>query len=327
AAWIALGLAPGAWAQADSVVRLVRVEPLPKVGKGDFDQFAVDLKRGRLFLSAEASGQIEVFDLKSGVLIRSGGDIRTPHRLAVDETTGRLFAADGGDASVKVFDETLRLIKRIPVGADPDGGVYDASRRIFYVGARTDGSPDAPSSIAAISTATMAVEGSTPIPAHTLKDMIIDRPTGRLYVSMRDKNEVGVVPLAGGALRTFSASGMNQNVPLALDARRRLLFVGARKPGKLFVLDADDGRTLAAFDCTDVSDSMAYDARSQRLLVTGVDGLSVFNVHGTAQVTPVGLDAQVEGKSSLYVPSLHRLYVARPRSDTQAAALEVYEIR
>ena len=42
---------------------------------------------------------------------------------------------------------------------------------------------------------------------------------------------------------------------------------------------------------------------------------------------PDDVAARVEGKSSLYVPSLHRLYVARPRSDTQAAALEVYEIR
>jgi hypothetical protein len=324
---LALTLPSGAQAADPSAVRLIHVEPLPKVGKGDFDQFAFDLKRNRLYLSAEASHEVEVFDLKTGVLLRAGGAVKAPHRLAVDEPTGRLFVADGGDSSVKVFDETLHLIKRIAVGVDPDGGVYDDRKRIFYVGSRLDGSPDALSSITAISTSDMSVAGSTQIPSKTLKDMVIDRSTGRLFVSMRDKNEVGVLPLAGGALKTWSATGMNQPVPLALDAKRRLLFVGARRPGKLFVLDADDGRALSVLDCTDVSDSMGYDERAQRIYVTGTDGLSLFDVSGKAGVKAAGLDGAVGGKSSLYVEPLHRLYVARPKTDAKDAALEVYQVQ
>jgi DNA-binding beta-propeller fold protein YncE len=321
-ALFALGMA----AEARAGVSLVHVEPLPWIGKGDFDQFAVDLKRDRLYLSAEAADQIEVFDLRTGALLESGGDIKAPHRLAVDESTGRLFAADGDDGSVKVMTPDLKLIKRIPVGVDPDGGVYDAAHALFYVGSRTGDGPDAPSQISVISTTTLSVVRALPVPAHTLKDMVIDERTNRLFVSMRDKNQIGVLPLSGGVMAAWAAPAMNQNVPLALDPGRRLLFAGGRRPGKLVVFDADDGRALSTLDCTDVSDSMTYDRQAQRLYVTGTDGLSVYGVRGKADVAPLALKRSVGGKSSIYVPSLRRLYVARPKADAQAAALEVYDV-
>src|ERR1700692_104780 len=76
---------------------LVRTVPLPAIGPGDFDQFAVDKQRNRLYVSAEKSNAIEVFNLHTGALIRSGGPVKEPHKLAVDKATGRLFVAAGGE--------------------------------------------------------------------------------------------------------------------------------------------------------------------------------------------------------------------------------------
>ncbi len=321
---VSAGSAPAA---SPPVPVLVRTAPLPAIGEGDFDQFAVDQRRNRLYLSAEAAGAIEVFDLRTGDLIRSGGPVKAPHKLAVDEPTGRLFVADGGDNAVKVLDEQLNLIKTIPAGVDPDGGVYDPDRRIFYVGSRASDPADQTSTIAAISTKTMSVIATAPVASHTLKDMLIDRPTDRLFVSMRDKNQIGILSLSDHTVRAaWSPADMNQPVPLALDRADNLLFVGSRKPGKLFVLNATDGHVVDVLDCTDVSDSMTYDDRARVLYVSGAGGLSLYGVQAGGAVKPIGLLDTGAGKTSLLVRGVNRLYVARPKTAQQGAALEIYAL-
>ena len=323
---LAMAVSAGA-AAAASLSVLVRTVPLPAVGEGDFDQFAVDLKRNRLYLSAEASDAIEVFDLRTGDLIRSGGPVKAPHRLAVDEPTGRLFVADGGDNAVKVLDEQLNLIKTISTGVDPDGGVDDPERRIFYVGSRASDPVDQTSTIAAISMATMSVVASAPVASHTLKDMLIDRPADRLFVSMRDKNQIGILSLKDHTVRAaWSPADMNQPVPLALDRADNLLFVGSRKPGKLFVLNATDGHVVDVLDCTDVSDSMTYDDRARVLYVSGAGGLSLYGVQVGGAVKPIGLLDTGAGKTSLMVRGVDRLFVARPKTAQHGAALEIYAL-
>jgi len=324
---LALALSGGiAHAASQAGPRLVHTIPLPAIGPGDFDQFAVDQQRNRLYVSAEANNAIEVFNLRTGALIRSGGPVKAPHKLAVDEATGLLFVADGGDNAVKVLDERLNLIKTIPTGPDPDGGVYDPVNRIFYVGSHSSDSAAQTSTIDAISTATMTVIASVPVAAHTLKAMVIDPATDRLFVSMREKNEIGVVDLKTDTVESiWSPAQLTLPVPLALDRADNLLFVGARRPGKLFALNASDGHVVQVLPSTDVSDSMSYDDHSGMIYLTGASGLSVYHV-ADGVVKPVGLFDTGAGKTSLPVRGLNRLYVARPKTLQQSAALEIYTL-
>ena len=96
----------------------------------------VGAKGNRLFVSAEKQHTIEVFDLKTGEHIQTGtGVVKTPHMLAFVPDKNELFVADGGDGSCLVLDGAdLHLIKRIPLEAGPDAGIYDTQTRIFYVG-------------------------------------------------------------------------------------------------------------------------------------------------------------------------------------------------
>jgi hypothetical protein len=327
AAALAAAIALTAGVDHAAAPTLVRTTPLPAVGPGDFDQFAVDLKRDRLYLSAEAAGAIEVFDLRSGALLRSGGPVKTPHKLAVDVATGHLFVADGKDGAVEVLDADLKLVTRIPTGSDPDGGLQ-SPEGVFYVGSRLSDPAATTSTIAAISMGASTIVNTVPAPAHTLKAMVIDPATGRLFVSMRDRNQIGIVDLKRHVFRgVWGPAGLTQPVPLALDRADGLLFVGARKPGRLFALDAADGHVVKELDCTDVSDSMSYDARARRLYVTGDSGLSIYRVQGRSDIRPVGLYPTVAGKTSLLVKSLNRLYVARPKTADHGAALEIYALQ
>lgn len=306
---------------------LVRTIPLPALKAGDFDQFAVDQQRNRLYVSAEANNAIEVFNLHTGALIRSGGPVKKPHKIAVDEATGQIFVADGGDNAVKVLDGRLNLIKTIPTGPDPDGGVYDPASGIFYVGSQSSDPSAHTSTIDAISMATMTVVASVPVDSYTLKGMVIDPATDRLFVSMRDKNQIGVVDLKTNTVEgVWSPPQMNMPVPLALDRADNLLFVGARRPGQLFALNATDGHVVQVLPSTDISDSMWYDDHARMLYVTGASGLSVYRVDVGGDIKPVGLFDTGAGKSSLLVPGLHRLYVARPETPQHSAALEIYRL-
>lgn len=299
--------------------RLVET-PLVAMPEGDFDQLAADVPRNRLYVSAEDGAAIYVFDLKTGALLRSGGPVGSPHKIAVDQRGNRLFVADGADGSVKVLDADLNLIARIVVGAKPDTGVLDPDRRLFYVSSRSD----ANSIITAISLDTLKAVRTFLVPATTLKGLILDKKGDRLLVSMRDKSQIGVIHLGDGHLETWSPDGLHSNVPLALDRGADLLFAGSRNPGKLQILDARDGRLRATLPSTNMSDSMFFDADDGMLFVSGDDGMSSYHVAADGTVALISTDSELAGKTSLYVATLHRLYVMRPRKEGRVAALQVF---
>src|SRR3989475_13154327 len=59
-------------------LRLVKTILLPDI-EGDFDHFGIDLKRNRLFLTAEDHHSVEVFSLKSNTRIHSIGGFDETH--------------------------------------------------------------------------------------------------------------------------------------------------------------------------------------------------------------------------------------------------------
>ena len=161
---------------------------LPAITGGDFDHFAFDLKHDRLYVSAEVYGSIEVFSLRTGTHILSArGVVKSPHKLIFVPGRNELFVADADDASCKILDATdLHLIKRIPLEQGPDSGVYDPKSRIFYVGNGGHNAKSETSYISSISIDQQRVMDRIPVEAGTLKTMVIDDKTHRLYVNMRD---------------------------------------------------------------------------------------------------------------------------------------------
>ena len=94
---------------------------------GDFDHFAVDLKRNHLFVSAEVHHSVEMFDLKTGAHLQSIGGFKTPHSLAFAAEKDELLVADGGDSAlILVSAETLQPTNRIAL---IDGSATSRSTR------------------------------------------------------------------------------------------------------------------------------------------------------------------------------------------------------
>jgi DNA-binding beta-propeller fold protein YncE len=317
-------------AVAASPLVLKSTVALPDVTGGDFDHFAVDKAHHKLYVSAEKYASIEVFDLASGEhLLSARGMVASPHKLAFVPHRNELFVADSADGSCKVLDPSdLHLIKRIALGPQPDTGVYDPTSRIFYVGHRAEDPKSGMSYIAMISVDKHEVVGRIPVRAGTLKGMLIDHDANRLYVNMRDTKQIGVIDLKSHAVvATWDVPGINGNSAIAFDAKNHRLFTGSRGPGKLFVLNSNNGSVVSTLDTVDTSDDMTFDAAEHRLYVSGSNGLDVIAQESADRYRAIQHVDTLGGKTSEYVPALHQLYVVHTKGESAPeAGLQVFNV-
>jgi len=317
-------------APASEPLTLLRTTPVTDVTSGDFDHFAVDLKHNRLFVSAEKRQAIEVFNLKTGEHIQTGdGVVKTPHTLAFVPDKNELFVADGGDGSCLVLDGSdLHLIKRIPLEAGPDAGIYDPTTRIFYVGNGGRGAKAAFSYLSEISVDGVEEIARIRIEASNLESMAIDHATDRLFVNLRDQKKIGVVDLKlKKVVDTWTVPNLNLNTPLAYDAADHRLFIGARKPGKFYVLNSETGQVIQTLDVVDISDDMTYDAAHHRIYLSGAEGLDVIAQRDADHYEIVQKQNTMGGKTSVYVPQVKQFYVVHTKSElAPEAGLQVYKV-
>lgn len=329
AALLALCLSLNAVA-AEEPLELVGNTPLPAITGGDFDHFAVDLAKNRLYVPAEVYGSIEVFNLKTGKHEKSAtGIVKSPHMLALMPEKNELFVADAANGSCDVLNATdLHLIKRIKLQPGADFGVFDRVSRILYLGNGGQAAKSDFSSISMISVDRKEVLGQIRVDAATLKGMVIDHKAGRLYVNMRDKNQIGVIDLnSKSVVQTWTFAGLNSNAAMGYDEANHRLFVGSRNPGMLFVLDSDSGKLITTFKTVNISDDMTFDAAHHRLIVSGADGVDVFAQENPDQYRLVQHVDTLGGKTSVYVPSLKRFYVVHTKGEqAPEAGLQIFKV-
>ncbi|MCU1247637.1 MAG: hypothetical protein JWQ49_666 [Edaphobacter sp.] len=324
-------LSPGALHAVDTVpLTQIGSTPLPEVTGGDFDHFAVDLPHNRLYVAAEVYASIEVFDLKTGQhLLSARGVVKSPRKIVFLEDRNQLLVADAGDASCEFLDATnLRLIKSVALDPGPDAGVYASQSRIFYVSnggraAKTDFSY-----VSMISVDKQEVIGRIRVEASTLKTLVLDPATEKLYATMRDKNQVAVVGLEKKAVeQTWSSPELHVDSAMAYDTIHKRIFVGDRNPGKLVVLDAADGHVIQTLDIGNVSDDMTYDSAHHRIYISSEDGVDVVAQDSPDHYRVVQHVDTLGGKTSIYVPSIARFFVVHTRGDqAKEAGLQVFRV-
>jgi hypothetical protein len=125
---------------------------------------------------------------------------------------------------------------------------------------------------------------------------------------------------------------------LAYDIKNHRLFIGASKPGKLFILNSDNGSVIQTLDIVDTSDDMTYDAMHHRIYVSGAEGLNVIVQKDADHYEVVQKLDTLGGKTSEYVPSLKQFYseyvpslkqfyVVHTKSElAPEASLQVYKV-
>jgi hypothetical protein len=321
----------GAFAQP---LTLLSMTPLPEI-VGDFDHFAVDLKRSHLFVSAEVHHSVEMFDLKTGEHLQSIGGFKTPHSLAFAPEKDELLVADGGDSAlILVSAETLQRADRVALidgsattkGDSPDAAYYDAQNRLYYIGngGASANLPDSTISIFSVDQGKLI--GSMSVPGNNVESMGVDNIHHRLYVNIRDKQQIGVFDLnTRQLLTTWTAPGLKGNTALTVDTKNQRVFVAGRKPGIFYVFD-QDGKVVAQMPCIDINDDMNWDPAMKRLYISGTQGLEVFRQDSPDSYTML-TDIPTNGaKTSTYVPSVKRFFAIHPKTNVDDAGLLVFRV-
>jgi hypothetical protein len=314
---------------------LLYATPLPEIS-GDFDHFAVDLRRNHLFVSAEVHHSVEVFDLRTGEHLKSIAGFKTPHSLAFAAEKDELLVADGGDSSILVLSGAdYRRIDRVALidgsatgkGDSPDAAFYDEADRLWYVGNGGISANLADSTISIYSVDKgKLLDEKFSVPGNNVESMGIDRLHRRLYVNIRDKSEIGVFDLdSRKLLTTWTAPGMNRNTALAVDANDRRIFVAGRKPGLFYVFD-QDGKVVSQLACADNNDDMTYDPVLRRIYVSGTQGLSVIHQDSADKYSEMLRLPTNGAKTSILVPSLKQFYAVHPKNIIDDAGLLVYRV-
>lgn len=315
-------------AQAASAAPLRRAEVIQMpAGFMHFDHFGVDAKGGRLFATFEDQNSVEVFDLKSGKQTRSITGFKVPHNVLFLPERNELVVTDGGGTFNILRGDTLQTLHTVKLARNADFVAYDPRTQLFYV---TNGGHAADMSFAFVSIIDTTGKhlGDIRIEGAHIEFLTAEKAGSRLFLNVADKHQVAVIDRANRAVvALWPLPEAEENLPLTVDESHSRLFTVSRKPAEFFVLDAHSGKVITSLPCVGDSDDMAYDAKTQRIYVSGGAGfVSVFQQQDADHYTALAnITTGPGGNTSVFVPELNRLYVGVRRGKT-GPELQVFDV-
>lgn len=253
-----------------------------------YDYLRLDAGSHRLFV-AHAT-RVEVLDADTGKKV--GEIAATPgvHGIAFAPEFGHGFTSNGLDRSVTMFDlatlETLKVIKY--TGMKPDSIGYDPqTHHVFVVNGGATGD------VSVIDANTGTIVATVDVGGGKLEELQLDGK-GRGFVNDEDKSAVHVFdthtlqPLA-----SWPTAPCEGGTGLAFDQERHRLFTACGN-NKLVVLDSDSGKVVGTAAIGEDPDGAVFDPKTQRVLVSNLDGtLSVVEA-GTGDKYPTLQTARTE---------------------------------
>jgi DNA-binding beta-propeller fold protein YncE len=327
-----LSMAPACTVRAQNKqpLKLIKTTPLPGF-TGDFDHFAIDLRGQRLFLTAEDHKTVEVFDLH-GNRVHSITGFGQPHAALYLPDINQLIVTDGDDfGMVELVDgENYKILRTIKLPSGVDGAVYNPVDHYYYVESGSDDANVKSHVLNIIDTKTFEHIGDITLPGNHSEAMAIDREGTKLYVNLTGVNQVGVVDLQSRkVVNTWPVPETQTTNALVLDEANQRLFITGRKPPKLVVLNAVDGKMVASFSISGLNDDMWFDSAHKRIYATGTETTTVFEQADADHYKHVAdVPTGFRAKTSIFVPELNRLYVAvsgKGKADAKLA-LQVYDL-
>jgi DNA-binding beta-propeller fold protein YncE len=305
---------------------LVRIIPMADV-QGRFDHMGVDPETNRVFAAVYGNDSVEVLDVARARRIESlhGGFIKPQMALYIPELN-RLVVSNEGDGACKVFDgETYKLLETVKYPEDADQLRYDPATRQVFVG-YGDGA------IGSFDPMTGKRDGGDfELGAHPESFQLEEKGT-RIYVNLASISQIAVIDRKTRKIEKWKLEEAGTNFPMALDEADRRLFVAARRPARLLVLDMDTGKEIASLPGAADTDDMWFDAVRKRIYVPSGEGFifvyQQINPNRYARIAKI--PSAIGARTSLYygqVGKHNSLYLAVPGRANRGAELWIYETR
>lgn len=319
-------------AQVPGPLKLAQTIPLPGLKDGDFDHFALDAPGHRLFAAAEDNSTIIVIDLRTNKVIGRITGAKAPHSMGYNTETKKLYVADDGGASqVAIFDgTTFKLLGTIPMGAHADVSAYDPATKMFYVGNGGRRDKEDFTTLSVIDTTTDKKVNDIRISGDRIESVRMEEKSPRMYVNVYYKGEVAVVDRAKQTvIATWSFAQLGKNFgSMALDEADHRLFVHARDPGTVLVIDTETGKVVMSLPCQGDYDDAIFDSTNRRLYMIGTPFLKVWqkDEEGDRYDILGQVPTAFHSITGYLVPSLSRLFIAVNHHGTTDAVVQSYEI-
>jgi hypothetical protein len=210
-------------------------------GAGGWDYITVDSEHKHLYLPRTTHTM--VLDAATGKSVADIPGQKGNHGVALVPNVGRGFITDGKDGSVVVFDlKTFEVLGKVKAEDDADGIIYDPASRKILVSCGDAGVmvPIAPDVDPKAGQADAAVQlGGKP-------EFLVADGHGKVFINLVDKDQVAVIDTkAMKVIDKWPTAPGGSPVGMSMDQEHRRLFVGCRKPQKLIVMSAEDGKVLA----------------------------------------------------------------------------------
>jgi DNA-binding beta-propeller fold protein YncE len=323
---IALGQEPPALSPKNPI-HLTKVE-------GRMDHLGIDVKGRRLFATAFDNHTLEVIDLRTGRQVHTITDLDEPQGSFYDAANNRLFEANGGDGTVKIFDgTTFQLLQTVTLDLDADNVRYDARSKHIVVGyggekflAGKVARPGGGGALAILDSSGKKV-GEIPKDAHP-ESFQLEKTGTRVFVNVPDKQEVEVADLVKRTVLARWPVSCTTNFPMALDEAHHRLFVGCRISARLAVFDTETGKIVASPTIVEHTDDLFFDASKGRIYILGEGFIEAWLEKDPDHYERIArYPTPADGRTGLFVPDLGELFETIPHHGQQGAEILVYETK
>ena len=322
--------APALSAQTAAPLKLATKYEMPSTLKGRFDHLGIDLGGNRLFVVGEEAGEVLVFDLSTGKMIRTI-KVDHPHAVLYREDLSRIYITDEGKGVVNIYDgKTYDLVKAVQLKVDTDSIGYDPATHYLYVDNGGDNAHEPFTMLSVVDTTTATKLADIKVDGDTLEAMALEKSSDRLFLNNPAKNEVEVIDRKTNKITaSWPVKLGKENATMAFDEAAHRLFVGSRN-GVVSVFDSQSGKELQALPVGRGVDDLMFDPAGKRLYATS-GGAGVVNVYKETDPdhfeslgkVPSGPGA----KTGLLVPQLSRLFVPVPPKAAVPGEVYVYQVQ
>lgn len=156
------------------------------VSVGSKLEYAVGGTGGKVYVNGEEKREIFRIDTSTNQVDASWPipECESPHGLAIDTATHRLFSSCANSRLVVVNADTGAVVASVPIGRGTDAAAFDPHRKLIFSSNGVDGTI----------TVIREVNADTFVPAGTVKTAVsgrtmgIDPESGRLFVAAADED-------------------------------------------------------------------------------------------------------------------------------------------
>jgi len=282
-------------------------------GAGGMDYITADPENKLLFIPRETHTM--VIDATTGKTVADIPGQKHNHGVALVPSAGRGFISDGDDASVVIFDlKTYQVLGKVKVVEDADGIIYDPASNKVLLDCGDSGVmiPISPQ---------VDPQGGSADPAVDLggkPEFLVADGQGKAYINIEDKDLVAVVDTKTmKIIAKWPVAPGGSPVAMAMDPDHRRLFIGCRKPQKLIVMSADDGKILADLPIGAGVDAAAFDGDAFASCRDGTLAVARETSPGKFEIVQ-NVKTAVGAKTLGLDPTTHTLYL--PTSEFAPAA-------